>query len=143
MLRNVSSWSLSLNFWDLLGTISYTLGTLLVETLLFFLLMAVVGIILPTRWIGDRFVAFNAVAITAATLLGIVVKPYIYFGFTPATNRLIFALITLLILVGIFILRMKRIEAIVTRIAEPLTTLAFIYVAVDLAGVLIIIIRNL
>jgi hypothetical protein len=143
MLRNVASWSLSLSFWDLLGTISYTLATLLVDTLLVFMLSIAVGTILPTKWIGHRFIAFSGVVIIAATLLGIVLKPYIYIGFTPDIDRLIFTLVVLLILLGIVILRMKRIEVIFNRIAEPLTTLAFIYIAVDLAGVLIIIIRNI
>ena len=151
MFQDVASWSLSLSIWDLIGTVSYTLIALLFETSVFFLLLMGLGILLPRKLIRDQYVTISGIIVVEATFLSMVLKPYLEMGFDAYTLRLFSFLITMLVLLALIILLIQipiiivgisRIEKIVSRIADSLITLAFVYIFVDLVGLLIVIIRN-
>jgi len=144
LFRDVASWSLSLSVWDLLGSVSYTLISILFEALVVFLiLLLLIGVLLPKKWLGNRSITISTVIILESTILAIVFKPYIAIGFSMGTFQLLSLLVIALLLIAILLIRNKRIESIINRIVEPLTTLAFVYVFIDLIGLIIVLIRNL
>jgi len=110
-----------------------------------------VGFLLPKKWIEGRYVTISLIIIVEATILSIVLKPHLVTILDAYTFRLFGFLIIELILIAllivflqvpILIVRINRIEKVVRRIADPLVTLVYVYIFVDLIGLLIVIIRN-
>lgn len=118
MFRDVASWSLSVSIWDLIGSVSYTLISLLFETLVFFLFIVTIGFLLPRRWIGDRYVTLSGLVVIDTTILAIVVKTHLRIGFIADTLQLFAVLIIAMILIAILCMRINRIEEKVRRICR-------------------------
>jgi CBS domain containing-hemolysin-like protein len=105
MFRHVASWSLSLSIWDLLGTVSYTLISVLFEAIVFFLVVVLFGRLLPKKWIRDRTIAISGVIVVYVTILAIVVKPFVIAGDFGNSPMLFAVLLIAMISIAILVLR--------------------------------------
>jgi len=130
-LRDVEAWLLRFDVWET------------VVAVLFFLLL---GVILPRSFFIDHFASQSAVTMLVATAW----IAYFHLNFhivTPLrwTSLLIWFLSLgfAILAANIALLRSKRLEAAVAEIVDRFTVLALIYVALDLVGVAIVLVRNI
>ena len=69
VLRLIPSWDLFMNTWDLIGSIAYSLGFLLVESVIITALLALLCLLLPRKWIKGYFVLYSTLFILGWTML--------------------------------------------------------------------------
>jgi hypothetical protein len=68
MLRDVPSWAFYMRYGELFSSIAYTMSFALIETLILFLPVVVLGMLLPKRWVRDKFVPLVSVLLLEASL---------------------------------------------------------------------------
>ena len=143
MFQDVPAWSMSLSSWDMIGTVAYTLTSVLVETLVIFFLFMGIGYILPKKWVGDRYVAIVGLVMLEATILAIIAHHYIREGIARDLIPFILVFLVVLVITLILVWKFPSISFTINRIAVPLTTLAFVYLSLSVIGVAFILIRNI
>ena len=145
VLREVPAWLLQMNIWDLIGVISYTQMFVLLESIIIFLSLILLSIILPAGWFRNKFVALST---------GVVFLPACWF-FLAHVNDLILLdwgfrqflpWVTLFFLsqflVFLLIHYSQKVESVIILFVDRVMVLSFVYLLLDLASVLIIVIRN-
>jgi hypothetical protein len=140
MLFDVPSWLLYLNTGEILGMVSYSFSFALFETMILYLPLILMGVILPRRWTKDRFVPLASVWLIAATLIAFVLQLSIEYDWPK--QLLLAGILPLLIGVSVFSLRYPKIPLFVRTLALRLTVLTLVYIALDIVGLLIVIVRN-
>jgi hypothetical protein len=132
--------------WDLLGILAVVQVFALFESLVICLLLTGLAILLPTRWMRGQFVAqaSGVLLVSAAWAVGIHLagqpmttwsRPILWLGCT--------LYLASLALSGWVIRRFPRLEGGIHRILASAGLLAWVYVTLGLAGLGIILIRNL
>lgn len=141
MFKDVPSWLLYMPSGEVIGSVAYTLSFALFETLVVLLIALLVGMIIPRRWVVDKYVPVVSTWLVTLAIMAIVFQHYIIHHL-PKRNLVIgFSLI--LMLVTAITLRFPKVGEVWCWIAERLVVLTFIYIFFDVLGVLIVIIRNL
>jgi hypothetical protein len=149
-LRELPSYMLRMKVWDILGVLSYILVVALLDSLLIMAAILVLTLILPRRWLHDRF------PMTAA-LLGygfvLAVMPLHVKDPTPDWLTWIhlpwffWLWIPLLLIVLVFlsfqILRSRRLEALFSTFIEKIGLVSSVYLSLSLCGLIILVFRNL
>lgn len=127
--------------WDFIGIISYSLMYALVDILLLFLVAIVVGWLLPHKWGEKIYVPFSMMFILGATLVAeLLAIDFNLFRYWP--YMILFMVLWLIL--SVFILqRIPRLKRILIMGAERIAPLSYLYLAINLIGVGIVIIRNL
>jgi hypothetical protein len=141
MLHDVPSWLLYLRNGEVVGMVAYTLSFALVETLVVLLVAVLIGMLVPRRWIVDRYIPLISLWLVELTIMAIVFQYHII-QHLPKRNLVIgYALI---LGVSTFIaLRFPKVKDVFRWIADRLVILSFLYVFLDALGVLVVILRNL
>ena len=136
---DVPSLILRASIWEIIGVFSYVLVFTLLESLIVLLILVIFGILLPNNLIGTRFVALSAtfVFITSIWLISLHSQ-----GLFINSWYLVPYILCLIICFSIVFLY-KEIEKSINSIVNRLAPLSYIYVLFDLAGIIIITIRNL
>jgi hypothetical protein len=140
------AWLLRLSTWELAGVISYPLVDAILESCLFWVMFLVLGLVLPRKWLADKFVPLSS---TLAWLLaGWAV--YIHLNFERILQwgpMQIFPTLFLVILsfglVYWVVRRYGRLQGWIKKIAQRLVVLTYFYMVFDLLGLAVVIIRNL
>lgn len=158
--RDVSWVTERTNSWDAVGVVSYGLLFTLVETLLIFAIMVLLGYLVPTHWdVGHRVALLSLLVLLASIwamleqlffLLGVVLPGW-FIGFLIGAGHPLRTLyIVLIFLVGLtvavpvwFVLRSARGYAILHGLMDRLSILSVFYLVLDVIGVVIVIARNL
>jgi len=141
MFRDVPSWVLYMPSGEVLASVAYTLSFALIETLIVLLVVLLIGMMIPRRWVVEKYVPLVSALLVELAVMAIVFQHFIIHHL-PKRNLIIgYALI--LALTTVIVLRLPRIGDVLRWASERLTILAFIYSFFDVLGLLIVIVRNL
>ena len=141
MLRDVPSWAIYMRSGELISAVAYTLSFALFETLTVFLLVILLGLIVPKHWIKDKFVPMSSVLLIELAFMAIVLHFFIK-SYLP--KRILLLSYTAIIGLSIIIVpKFPKIKVLVSSLAKRLSLLTFIYIFIDIIGLLIVIARNI
>lgn len=140
IFTHIPSWLLYMDIWDFVGTISYNLSIALVDGVFLFLLVLVIGVVIPNKFIGDRFQVFaNGIALIISLLvMSLNFYPKLYFE-----KKLILLIFTAnsaayYLLVTYF----EKVRGGLNFVFARLSILAYLYLGLNGLAVLIVVIRN-
>jgi hypothetical protein len=158
--RDISWLTDRTNSWDAVGVVAYGLLFALVESLLVFAVMALLGYLVPGRWNPDRRVALLTVLvwvlslwamldqlafITGAGLPAWLIDIFVNSGH-PA--RIFYAVLLTVVSLSVLlpvllVLRSERGYKAVRGLMDRLSILMMFYLVLDAIGLVIVIIRNI
>lgn len=136
-----------MNSQELISVIAYTQAFALLESVIILLVLLLLGAILPARSFRDRFVAHSSMAVFV-TSGWVAVAHYVYSTIPQmrSPEALLLGLALYLASIGAFyvlILRYKRLEELIRSFAERLLVLLFVYVSIDVLGIVVVILRHI
>lgn len=148
------------NAWDAIGVLCYGLLFALIESLLVFLLAALLGFLIPGRWDQEQRIAVLTVLVLVLSLWAMAEQlffllnvrvPSAIIGLLVradhplrALNLIILAAVAVTLMIPVLqVLRSKRALAFVGGMIERLSVLAMFYLVFDVAGLVIVLVRNL
>lgn len=148
------------NFWDALGVASYAMVFAFLESLLLFLILTLLGFLVPTRWTRETRIALLSVLFLILSIWAMLGQLYFLAAVqTPGwfiflmvrighPVRILYALALILVtptlaLPAWFALRSEKFLNSVNSLIERLSLLSGLYLFFDVIGLIIIIIRNL
>lgn len=158
--RDISWLTERTNLWDAIGVVSYGLLFALVESVMIFLVLVLVGFIIPLRWPSDKRITFLALLILLISLWGIIGQLLFLWNLSlPAQAiqllrsvrhplRILYAaclvvvIPTILLPIYLFV-RSKRSVAFMQDLMERFSLLTMLYLLFDAVGLVIVIIRNI
>jgi hypothetical protein len=146
VLREVPAWVLRLNTWDLIGMIAYTQVFALTESIIVFLALLLLGIILPIRLVGDKFVALAGMLVLLSSIWAVLAHYNQEIFGAEQIKQLAFWFAVYLVSIGaLFVLvhRYQSLERLIRSLASRLVVLAFVYVSIGLASVVVVFLRNI
>jgi hypothetical protein len=152
MLHKVPAWVKAFSIWDVIGIIAYTQAFTLIETLIVFLGLVLLGAVLPAKFLRDKFVAKAGILILSSAIMIILahlnnyILPYIgaprgvafflYMGLLGATY------LVSIVIFYYLIDRYKKFEDAVQVIGDRLAPLSFLYMVMGVSSIFIVIYRN-
>lgn len=148
------------NFWDALGVASYAMAFAFLESLLLFLILTLLGFLVPTQWTRETRIALLTVLFLILSVWAMLSQLYFlaavqtpgWFIFLMARTghpvRILYALALILVtptlaLPAWFALRSEKFLKSVNSLIERLSLLSGLYLFFDVVGLIIVIIRNL
>lgn len=148
------------NVWDGFGVVSYGALFALVESLLVFLVIAALGLLMPKGWDYNKRTGFLSLLVLIVSLWAIVVQLLAVWNVwlpNPVVNllvashhpvRYLYILLLVVITPTVFFplysfIRSKKTVAVMQDLIERFSTLAIFYLALDLIGLCIVIVRNI
>ncbi len=140
MLRDVPSWLHYMKTVEIIGSVAYTLTFALFETMIVFVIVLVVGMVLPKRWVPYTFVPLSSVMLIELAIMAGIFQHFIL-QYLP--KRLL--LVSFLMILGLTVLTIPKFSkiAVLTRsLAERFAVLTVLYVLFDFVGLIIVIARN-
>ncbi len=158
--RDISWLTERTNLWDAIGVVSYGLLFAFVESVMIFLVLVLIGIVIPLHWSSDRRVAFLGLLILLVSIWGIISQLlFLWNVFLPSgaiqflrssshALRILYAaslavvIPTILLPVYLFV-RSKRSVAVMRDLMERFSLLTMLYLFFDAVGFVIVIIRNI
>jgi hypothetical protein len=158
--RDISWLTERTNLWDAIGVASYGMVIALVESVMVFLLVAVIGFFTPSRWSSDQRTAFLSLLFLITALWAIVIQLLSLWNvFLPAAVvqflresahplRILYAASLAVVAATIFLpvysfMRSKQAVPFMQGLMERFSTLAVFYLVFDLIGLIIIVLRNI
>ncbi len=140
MFRDVPSWALYMRYWELISTVAYTLAFALFETLIILLPLIVLGMLIPRRWVSSRFIPWAGVMLVEGTIAAIAFQIAIM-NHSPK-KYLVIGIGLMFGISSILVIRHPKIGEILRSIAKRLVVLSFLYIFLDVVGLVIVIARN-
>ncbi|HEY2981084.1 MAG TPA: hypothetical protein VGJ22_07885 [Anaerolineales bacterium] len=148
------------NAWDAVGVASYGLVFAFVESVIIFLLAALLGFLVSDGWEPERRIAVMSVLVLIASFWAIVSQLFFLFGVSlpgsviyslaqiPHPVRVLYAITFLivaptLLIPALMVLRSDKSYQATRSLIDRLSLLTTFYLLFDVAGLLIVIIRNL
>jgi hypothetical protein len=158
--RDISWVAERTNLWDAVGVLAYGVIFALVESIVIFLVLALLGLFTPMQWRSDQRVAFLGLLILLTSLWGIISQLlFIWNIFLPALAvqflrssahpfRILYAsclaVVSSTILLPVFLfMRSKKSIPFMQDLMERLSLLTVFYLFFDFLGLLIVIARNI
>lgn len=159
IFRDISWVTQRTNLWDAIGVASYGLIFAFVESLITFLVVALLGLLIPNQWYADRRIAFLSLLILITAVWGIIAQLLIIWNISlPASAiqflrnsghplRILYAaclavVAPTILLPAYFFVRSNKSVAFMQSLMERLSLLTGLYLFFDLLGLIIVIIRN-
>jgi len=147
------------NVWDAIGLLSYAVAFALVETIGIFFIVALLGLLVPSRWDSDtRLALIGNLFLTVAiwSILGQVYSllgyPLPKWGIDFLVNadhplRILWGTVFLPLVISaivptVLVIRSGRVKGMVIETFDRISLLSSVYVFFDLVGIVIIAIRN-
>jgi hypothetical protein len=148
------------NARDAIGVVSYGMVFALVESILLFLVIVLLGLITPWRWDADRRIAFLAFLVLIVSAWAMISQLLFLWDISLPESAIEFLrrsdhplwityavclmVITPTVLLPAYsFLRTKKAVTVMQNLMERLSLLSMFYLVFDLLGVIIIIARNL
>ena len=148
------------NFWDALGVASYAMVFAFLESLLLFLILTLLGFLVPTQWTRETRIALLTVLFLILSVWAMLSQLYFlaavqtpgWLIFLMARTghpvRILYALALILVtptlaLPAWLALRSEKFLKSVNSLIERLSLLSGLYLFFDVVGLIIVIIRNL
>ena len=143
----VPQFTLRLELWDVIGTLSYILAYALLESLMVFTIVMVILMLLPKRFFGPKTIPLTAAIVGLTTAL------VIFINATQVDRSLMrgryvepligFAVYAVSLVVAIFVIRRSdRLARLITGLLDRLLPLGLLYTFIGLVSVIIVAIRN-
>ena len=146
--------------WDAIGLVSYALVFALVETMGFFVLMLLLGLLVPKSWQDEKRIALVGTLGMAIATWAILYEAYYLFdspipailitlcAYISHPLRVLWAGATLVVVLSIgipvfLIVRFDRAKKFTVEIFDRIILVSTIYLLFDIAGIIVILIRNL
>ena len=160
VFRDISWLTERTNAWDAIGVASYGMVFAFIESVVIFLVVALLGLLMPKQWEYDRRIAFLGLLILLTSLWGIISQLlFLWNVFLPAQAieflrnsshplRIIYAACLMVVTPTILLpaysfIRSKKAVTFMKNIMERLSLLTMFYLFFDLLGLIIVIIRNI
>lgn len=145
--------------WDAVGLASYALVFALMETVSFFLLMLLLGMLVPRNWSLEKRTVFIGTMGLIIIIWSILCQVYFYLekpipayiitflvGISHPLRVLWAGMIFLVIFstggLAYLITKFEKVVDITLKLFERIVVISAFYVFIDIAGIIIIIIRN-
>jgi hypothetical protein len=160
VFRDVSWIAARTNAWDALGVASYAMVFALTESVLLFLLAALMGFLIPRGWQPDRRIAFLGLLVLILSLWGMISQllslwnvslPAQIIQFLRSSGHPVrflyagwLAIVTPTVLLPVYLfIKSGKAVAFMQNVMERLALLAALYLVFDLLGLIIVVIRNI
>ena len=160
VFRDISWLTERTNAWDAIGVASYGMIFAFVESVVIFLVLALLGLLTPKQWESNRRIAFLAFLILIISAWGIISQLlFLWNVFLPAQAieflrhsshplRIIYAVCLMVVTPTVLLpaysfIRSKKAVTFMQNIIERLSLLTMLYLFFDVLGLIIIIIRNI
>ena len=158
--RDISWLTERTNIQDAIGVVSYGLLFALIETILVFLVLVLIGLITPRRWESDRRIAFLAFLVLILSVWAMISQllfiwnvslPDAAIEFLRRSDhplRITYAVCLIVIIPTVLVpaysfLRTQKAVTVMQNLMERLSLLSMFYLVFDLLGIIIILARNL
>jgi hypothetical protein len=158
--RDISWLTERTNLWDAIGVVSYGMIFAFIESAVIFLVLTLLGLILPAQWYSERRIAFLSLLILLTSAWGMISQlllvwsvplPIQAIQFLRSSNhplRILYAaclaVVTPTILLPVYLfIKSKKSIAFMQVLMERLSLLATFYLFFDFVGLIIVIIRNI
>jgi hypothetical protein len=158
--RDVSWVTERTNAWDAIGVVSYGLIFALAESAVIFLIVAVLGLLLPKRWDSDRRISFLAFLILIVSVWAMISQLLFIWNLSLPTQaidflrnsdhplRITYAVCLMVItptvlLPAYSLMRTNKAVTVMQNLIERLSLLTMFYLFFDLLGAIMIVVRNL
>jgi hypothetical protein len=158
--RDVSWLTERTNIQDAIGVVSYGMLFALIESILVFLVLVLIGLITPWRWDSERRIAFLAFLILITSVWAMIGQLLFVWNVSlPAAAieylrrsdhplRIIYAVCLMVITPTVLLpaysfLRTQKAVTVMQNLMERLSLLSMFYLVFDFLGVIIIFFRNL
>jgi hypothetical protein len=146
-LRELPSYLLRLNAWDIVSIFSYAQVIILLDSLLLTIIASVLTILLPRTWIQNRFTS-QAALIALPISLWIVFIHYQNFllGKLPLAEQQFplawsISLICILIALSALLYHFSQFEIALTKLIDNIKVLSSLYLILDLGCLIVLVIR--
>ena len=160
VFRDISWISARTNAWDAIGVASYGMIFAFTETVVIFLVAALMGFIIPKGWQPDRRITFLGLLVLITSIWGMISQLLFLWNISlpaPAIQFLrnsghpvrflyagCLAIVTPTVLLPVYLFfKSKKAVALMQNIMERLSLLAMLYLVFDLLGLIIVVIRNI
>jgi hypothetical protein len=160
VLRDVSWVAERTNVWDAIGVGAYGLVFAFVESLIVFVVFVLIGFLTPTQWTVDKRIAFLSLFVLILSAWGIISQLLFLWNISLPTSAIRFlaqsghpmrimyavslAVVVPSIGVPVYLFqRSDRLFRFIQNFSERLALLTVFYLFFDLAGLVIILIRNI
>ena len=158
--RDISWVTERTNVWDGIGVVAYGMLVAFLESVVIFLVLALLGLLTPRQWESDRRVAFLSFLILITSVWAMISQLLFLWNISlPAWAidflrqshhpvRIVYGTILMVVTPTVLLpaysfLRTKRAVTVMQDLIERFSLLAMFYLLLDLLGVFIIVIRNL
>jgi len=148
------------NAWDAIGVLAYALVFAFAESLVVFLAAVLLGFLLPRRWEEGKRIALLSILMLVTTLWAMLGQLYflwnlslpdqaiLFLAQTGHPLRILYAAILVVVIPTVLIptylvLRSDRSTRFILGLTERLSLLASIYLLLDGAGLVVVVIRNI
>ena len=148
------------NAWDAIGVVSYALLFALLESILVFFIVTLIGFATPKQWNVDKRVAFISLVFLITALWGMISQLLFLWNINlPAKTMQFLALsrhplwwlyggslaivVPSFILPTYFFLRSNKLYLFMQELIERLSLLTTLYLIFDLTGIIIVTARNI
>jgi hypothetical protein len=158
--RDISWLTERTNAWDAIGVVSYGAVFAFIESILVFLVVALLGFMLPTQWSSDRRIAFLGLLILLTSIWGMISQLLFVWNINLPTQavqflrsldhpfRILYASCltvvgsTVLIPIYLFV-RSNKSVVFMRDLMERLSLITALYLFFDFLALVIVIIRNI
>ena len=159
VFRDISWLTERTNLWDAIGVAAYGMLFAFVESVLLFLVVLLVGLVIPKQWHSDRRITFLALLILITSAWAMLSQllflwnislppPAIWFLRSSDhplrvlyAGSLVIVTSTVLLLAFLFV-KLKTSVAFMQNIMERISLITMLYLLFDLLGLVIVLIRN-
>ena len=160
VFRDISWLTERTNAWDAIGVASYGMIFAFAESIVVFLVVVLLGLLTPKNWKDDQRIAFLALLILIASIWGMIGQLLFLWNVSlPAQAiqflrnsdhplRILYAaclivVVPTVLLPTYYFLRSKKVVPFMQNLMERLSLLTLFYLAFDVLGLILVIIRNL
>lgn len=159
VFRDLSWLTERTNLWDAIGVAAYGMLFAFIESVLLFLVVLLLGLVIPKQWHSDRRITFLALLILITSAWGMMSQLLFLWNISlppPAiqflrssdhplrvlyAGSLVIVTSSVLLLVFLFV-KLKTSVAFMQNIMERISLITMLYLLFDLLGLVIVLIRN-
>jgi hypothetical protein len=140
MFHDIPAMLLYMNSNEIVGSLAYNMLFALFETIIVFLILVTLGLLLPSHWARSNFLAVSCCILVELTIM---VTLFDILGYRPYSRVLLGGICVItLILTALVVPKYPKMSTIARSISTRLSPLIAAYFLIDLAGVIIVVARN-
>lgn len=140
------AWLLRYSIGDLVGVVSYPLADAFLESFLIWIGLVILGYVLPKKWLADKFVAVTSAVVWLSSAWAVLgqynYKSILSWNLLQLILGLLGGILSYCFVYWL-VFRWKPLEGWLRKATEVLAVLVYFYVIVDLAGLVVVILRNI